>query len=84
MTKPHPLTDEICNELSIFGLKDLDGEYGGAIMTDMRAAYSKGAADKLEQVIKWLNEAIFEQSTCFDIESLPSELEKAMRPQEKS
>ena len=80
----HPLTDEMCYELSVYPLEELGDEYADGTMTDMRAAYDKGAADMLKQVIKWINEAIFEQSTCFGIESLPEELAKAMRPQEDS
>ena len=76
MTDQHPLTDDIIRYDKKLGCQDI----GTWIYTenDLRAA----ADWQLEQVIKWINEAIFEQSTCFGIESLPEELAKAMRPQE--
>lgn len=87
----HPLTDDIIEEnfTPEYGYIETDSILGvseinlGFSCNDLRAAYDIGAADKLEQVIEWLNEAIFEQSTCFGIESLPEELEKAMRPQQQ-
>lgn len=64
----HPLTDEKYDDI-----------FQAA---SMRAAFNKGADWQLEQVIKWLNETIFEQSMwSHDIENLPEELKKAMRPQ---
>ena len=79
MTEQHPLTHEICERLSCFPFEDCDEE---GIMTDMRAAYDKGAEDRLKQVIEWLNETIFERGSSLEAVNIPEELKKAMRPQE--
>ena len=52
----HPLTDEICKSIAACYPynKHIDIEDCGHIH-DMRAAYDKGADDRMEQVIKWLN-----------------------------
>ena len=81
----HPLTDEKCNKLSIFDLDECSAAYAYGIMADMRTAYDKGRDDQLEQVIEWLNEAIFDQCIWpHQIDALPKRLQKAMRPQEES
>ena len=39
------------------------------------------AADwQLEQVMKWLNETIFERGSCLEAVNIPEELAEAMRP----
>ena len=45
----HPLTDEICNELSVHPLKELADEYADGTMTDMRAAYDFAVEKITEQ-----------------------------------
>ena len=70
----HPLTDELLYEMFL--------ENCGMGFTDdnMRAAYDKGAADRLEQVIEWLKDELDYRS---DIDpNLLSDLKQAMRPQE--
>ena len=79
MTEQHPLTDETCNELSIFPLKALDDKYAGVMMTDMRAA----ADWQLEQVIEWIKECpSYDLETCFGLDRMITDLKKAMRPHE--
>ena len=70
MTDQHPLTDEICDGLVSFFL---ESEYD---YVEMRAA----ADWQLEQVLKWLNETIFERGSSFEAVNIPEELEEAMRP----
>ena len=79
MTKQHPLTDDICEELTpTYPLEELN-------------YYMRAAADwQLEQVIKWLYDNLDEYSTDTDpgffwpMSRLLPDLEKAMRPQENS
>ena len=72
----HPLTDEICDqitdELSIFSIEDC-----------MRAAYDKGAADRLEQCIAWL-ENLHPKYTLAKHSTLANMMKEAMRPQENN
>ena len=79
----HPLTDDTCNELSIFPIKALDDKYAGLMMADMRAA----ADWQLEQVIKWLGKNLdYSEYNALgysvDIDAVISDLKEAMRPQE--
>ena len=68
----HPLTDDTCNELSIFPIKALDDKYAGLMMSDMRAA----ADWQLEQVVEWLKDELdYDPNLLLD-------LKEAMRPQE--
>ena len=79
MTKQHPLTDDICEELTpTYPLEELN-------------YYMRAAADwQLERVIKWLYDNLDEYSTDTDpgffwpMSRLLPDLEKAMRPQENS
>lgn len=78
MTKPHPLTDRMIQEIQI--------RFGGHDFTsyeDMRAAYDKGDADRLERVLHWLRTIKWHLN---EVPRGPSELadqlEEAMRPQE--
>ena len=50
----HPLTDEMCEELSIYNLDDCSAAFAYGIMADMRAAYDKGRAEMLDDVLEWL------------------------------
>ena len=91
MTDPHPLTDEmideITDELSIFS----ENMMAFLVKDCMRAAYTKGSADMLEQAIEWLNDNAgmlilsieTEMSTRY-LESLEDEFiqdfKQAMRP----
>ena len=71
----HPLTDETCENISVFNLSEW-GDTGDGIKEDMRAA----ADWQLEQVIEWLKDELDYRS---DIDpNLLSDLKKAMRPQE--
>ena len=70
MTDQHPLTDEICDGLVSFFL---ESEYD---YVEMRAA----ADWQLEQVLKWLNETIFERGCSLEAVNIPEELAEAMRP----
>ena len=67
MTDQHPLTDDKCYELWSGNLYENE---------KMRAA----ADWQLEQVLKWLNEIIFERGTSYEAVNIPEELEEAMRP----
>ena len=77
----HPLTDETCNELSIFPIKALDDKYAGLMMADMRSA----ADWQLERVIEWIK-----QGHLYDLEyhthclDMIADLKAAMRPQENN
>ncbi len=76
----HPLTDVFCEQHfgTLNEAEDLIFDFG-----DLRAA----ADWQLEQVMKWLNETIFERGCCLEAVNIPEELAEAMRPantQEKS
>ena len=78
MTK-HPLTDEMCLELSAFTLDIIAEDWAEWQREDMRSA----ADWQLDQVIKWAQRNCwcwFEKSS--QKKSFIVELEKAMRPQE--
>ena len=75
----HPLTDEMCEILSRQPWLDPDVDVEGTAH-DMRAAYDKGAADRLEQVVKWLKATKSTVKLCPSV--LAVQLEQAMRPQE--
>lgn len=76
MTDQHPLTDEMCENIA--PTAQWAGDIGDTIFRhcDMRAA----ADWQLEQVLKWLNETIFERGSSFEAVNIPEELEEAMRP----
>lgn len=85
MTDKHPLTDEMCETLSRHGLLGCDDDPEGLIY-DMRAAYDKGAADKLEQVVKWLRQHLTMEVASVNLKErdlLLEDLKKAMRPQQQ-
>ena len=72
----HPLTDEMMRKIH----GNRPGYSNPFDEDDMRAAYSKGSADMLEQVIRYL-----EQDLEFTLWSnkFMEEFKKAMRPQEE-
>lgn len=72
----HPLTDQICEELSVYQ-SNCDDE----TITDMRAA----ADWQLEQVIEWLGDypAVADVFDAHGIEGVIQELEEEMRLQEQ-
>ncbi|MFZ9014649.1 MAG: hypothetical protein ACO23H_10470 [Alphaproteobacteria bacterium] len=77
----HPLTDELIEEIARF---DPDAD-------DMRAAYDKGAEDRLEQITEWLRKNLpqtlylepigYIEYKKEDRLRLIDDLKKAMRPQ---
>ena len=73
----HPLTNEMCKEIQLHIFNQTDEDC-------MRAAYDKGAADRLEQCIAWLQGYFFlkEDLLFINEELLIKELKAAMRPQE--
>ena len=78
----HPLTNE--KALSLFSVEQFtDASPPITVEDTMRTA----ADWQLEQVLKWLNETIFECGSCLEAVNIPEELAEAMRPantQEKS
>jgi len=67
MTEQHPLTDDKCFEIWSGNLYENE--------------WMRSAADwQLEQVLKWLNETIFERGSSFEAVNIPEELAEAMRP----
>jgi len=72
MTDQHPLTDEICRQIA----DTKDRPFTSIEMNNMRAA----ADWQLEQVIRWINETIFERGCCLEAVDIPEELVEAMRP----
>ena len=70
----HPLTDKDCFDIQW----NILGNYQDQVDL-MRAAYDKGAADKLEQVVKWLKATKSTVKLCPSV--LAVQLEQAMRPQ---
>ena len=78
MTDQHPLTDEMCEELSCFYLFNF-GDTGEGIVQDMRAA----ADWQLEQVIEWLETALeYDPELANTRPYIHLDLKEAMRPQE--
>jgi len=74
----HPLTDEMCEELSCFYLSNF-GDTGEGIVQDMRAA----ADWQLEQVIEWLETALeYDPELANTRPYIHLDLKEAMRPQE--
>ena len=74
----HPLTDEMCEELSCFYLSN-SGDTGEGIVQDMRAA----ADWQLEQVIEWLETALeYDPELANTRPYIHLDLKEAMRPQE--
>jgi len=75
----HPLTDEIIDTFAspqydyFEGIGDVNC---GFTYDDLRAA----ADWQLKEVLKCLNETIFERGSSFEAVNIPEELEKAMRP----
>ena len=79
----HPLTDEMMDKIH----GNRPGYSNPFDEDDMRAAYDKGAADRLEQVIEWLKTQTDYSGTFYyeasgDIETIEDALMSAMRPQE--
>lgn len=79
MNDQHPLTDEMCEILSRHGWLGFDSDPKGLIH-DMRAAYDKGDTDRLEQVIRYLeNDLKFVLWT----DDFMDKFKKTMRPQQQ-
>ena len=79
MTDQHPLTDEMCEELSCFYLSNF-GDTGEGIVQDMRAA----ADWQLEQVIEWLETALeYDPELANTRPYIHLDLKEAMRPQQE-
>jgi hypothetical protein len=82
----HPLTDEIIHKNFIpdYDFYDDCEICLGFNNDDLRAAYDKGADDRLEQVIEWLKECPnYDLETYTGLASLIHDLKKAMRPQQQ-
>ena len=80
MTDKHPLTDDIIDTLASPQYDDFGGDIGG-VNTGFNYDDLRAAADwQLEQVLKWLNEIIFERGTSYEAINIPEELAEAMRP----
>ena len=80
MTDRHPLTDDIIDTLASPQYDDFGGDIGG-VNTGFTYDDLRAAADwQLEQVLKWLNEIIFERGTSYEAINIPEELAEAMRP----
>ena len=80
MTDQHPLTDEIIDTLASPQYDDFGGDIGG-VNTGFNYDDLRAAADwQLKQVLKWLNEIIFERGTSYEAINIPEELAEAMRP----
>ena len=80
MTDQHPLTDAKCREIA----NNLCFRWQSHVHQD-EVLYSeddmRAAADwQLKEVLKCLNETIFERGSSFEAVNIPEELEKAMRP----
>jgi len=75
----HPLTEEI---IDTFAFPQYDCFAGiGEINLGFDHDDLRAAADwQLEQVLKWLNETIFERGSSFEAVNIPEELAEAMRP----
>jgi len=86
MTDQHPLTDAICKELA----DTEDRPFTDIEMDNMRAAYDKGAEDRLEQITEWLRKNLpqtlylepigYIEYKKEDRLRLIDDLKKAMRP----
>ena len=76
----HQLTDEICD-----ALWDEHGQYYALyeeVRLTCRAAYDKGAADRLEQVFEWIKENLSDDYYgLVNGDEVLSDLKKAMYPQ---
>ena len=93
MTDPHPLTDDIIEEISSPYLKSGTGGWmhSEGVKTNMRIAYDEGRNDQLEQVIEWLKsnltwgaylEPVGYSSHQIDVADLIFDLKAELRPQE--
>ena len=85
MTDPHPLTDEMCREISPFWRHLAHHDGGGEfIKKDMRAAYDL-AIEKVEESVKCKHK-VWRQSGYIAgadaVEEFFEEVMQAMRPQE--
>ena len=82
----HPLTDEMCDDLSGWPLSEISDDYAEWSKQDMR-----DAADwQLEQVIEWLRSIPSRQYAHpwawpveMDKDELITDLKKSMRPQQQ-
>jgi len=86
----HPLTDDICDDLSsCITILTAPGDPDPYICPQYVADDMRAAADwQLEQVMNWLDEHLINYSDddycgrCASINDLEDHLKKAMRPQE--
>jgi hypothetical protein len=78
----HPLTDEMCEQIA--PTCQWAGDIGDVVFrySDIRAAYDKGAADRLEQCIAWL-ENLHPKYTLAKHSTLANMMKEAMRPQQQ-
>ena len=94
MSKSHPLSDELIKDLWDKTSASMDNMEDPILYQFIRAAYDKGAADKLEQATDWLNNNVgmlilSTESELSDryLDSLEEEfihdLKKTMRPQQQ-
>jgi hypothetical protein len=98
MTHPHLLTDDTCFGIAL-ETESRIGYQPPSIFDYMRAAYDKGRADMLEQVIEWLQAnlwlcddnlgPLYIKEDCLsdkviDEKMVIDDLKKAMRPQKES
>ena len=51
-----------------------------SISEALKLGIETGRNEQLEQVMKWLNETIFERGSCLEAVNIPEELAEAMRP----
>ena len=79
MTEQHPLTDEMC-----FQLSGLDSSYPDYCVEWHREDMRDAADWQLEQVIKWLEDYPWSDVIIYNGEdALIEEFKKAMRPQQQ-
>jgi len=78
MTHKHPLTDDLCYQI---WQDNKDNWLMWQEPCPSTRRLIRAAVDwQLEQVLKWLNETIFERGSSFEAVNIPEELEEAMRP----
>jgi hypothetical protein len=76
----HSLTDEMCEELSPWYIANFDEYDADRIKKGMRAAYDKGDEDRLEQVIRYLENDL---EFVLWSDDFMDKFKKAMRPQQQ-
>ena len=76
----HPLTEEMCEKLSPWYIANFDEYDADRIKKGMRAAYDKGDEDRLEQVIRYLENDL---EFVLWSDDFMDKFKKAMRPQQQ-